>query len=104
MNRHRLTRAIGWALAFIATWFAWAWLSLGFLPVGVLALALAWDASRRPGTVPRRPGLPGPQNGHRNATYLTAALLAALLIGFSPDWLVLGALGVALAVKLRARS
>jgi hypothetical protein len=52
----------------------------------------------------RWPGLPGPQNGHRNATYLTAALRVALLLGFSPDWLVLGALGVALAVKLRASS
>jgi hypothetical protein len=104
MNRHRLTRAIGWALAFIATWFAWAWLSLGFLPVGALALALAWDASRRLRALERRPGLPHSPNGHRAAAYLTASLLLALLIGFSPDWLVLGALGVALAVKLRARS
>jgi hypothetical protein len=102
MNRHALTQAIGWALVFIATWFAWAWLSLGFLPVGALAVALAGDASRRRRSAQRRLGLPHPPNGHRAAAYLSAALLVTLLVGFSPDWLVLGTLGIALVAKLRA--
>lgn len=87
MARHALSAGL-WILAFAVAWFAWAWLTFGFLPIAVLVAALALDDRRRKTT--------------SAATGVAAALLAALLVGYNPDWLVVAGLGAALALKLRA--
>ena len=95
----RVVRATPWGLASLAAWYAYAWLTIGWWALPLLAAAHSLDGWRAARRHPRRPGR---GRGHYGAVAGQALVAVALvaLVGYRPDWLIGAGLAVAAALRL----
>jgi formate hydrogenlyase subunit 3/multisubunit Na+/H+ antiporter MnhD subunit len=93
-------RAVAWLATFAAAWLAFVWLAAGAWALPALFLAALVERWQR-----RRHGAPEPVVGSpvdypMLAIRVLGVLVACVVFGYGPDWLVASLLGAALVFRL----